>query len=367
MHDFYEILEITRTASDSEIKKAYRRLALRWHPDKNPEQKDEAERKFKQISQAYEVLSDAKKRGIYDTHGHEGLAGHAAGQSRRGGSTRHRHHRPTDPFGFGFTAFDDDKFDDPFASFGFTFRDPFDLFREFFGGDPFSDLRQDRYRNAFFGFPPPVFSFGFGISPMLRHAFSTDHMLDHHHNHGFSAFTASTTNFETFAHDTPAIRRITTTTKVVNGKKISTKKVLENGVETVHVYEDGNLKSKSVNGIQQALPHQPTASVATAPPVAHTKDSSSSSNRHVSRTASSAGASSHSNGAAHTDPHRPATTSSNPYHHGHHHHHHHHTAVHIPAAHRTPATSGVSSTKKMRGDDHTKRNWYAGQTTTQHA
>lgn len=83
----------------------------------------------------------------------------------------------------------------------------------------FVDLRRDRYQNNFFGFPSPAFGFGFGLSP-LAGFHTADRMLD---NHGFSAFTASTTNFESF-NDTPAIRRITTTTKVVNGKKVSTKK-----------------------------------------------------------------------------------------------------------------------------------------------
>ena len=57
---YYEILEITKNASESEVKKAYRSLALRWHPDKNPENMKEAEIRFKEISEAYEVLSDSK-------------------------------------------------------------------------------------------------------------------------------------------------------------------------------------------------------------------------------------------------------------------------------------------------------------------
>lgn len=56
---YYEILEITQSANDAEIKKAYRSLALRWHPDKNPNNSQEAEIRFKEISEAYEVLSDS--------------------------------------------------------------------------------------------------------------------------------------------------------------------------------------------------------------------------------------------------------------------------------------------------------------------
>uniref|UniRef100_A0A3Q2ID32 DnaJ heat shock protein family (Hsp40) member B6 n=1 Tax=Equus caballus TaxID=9796 RepID=A0A3Q2ID32_HORSE len=111
MVDYYEVLGVQRHASAEDIKKAYRKLALKWHPDKNPENKEEAERKFKQVAEAYEVLSDAKKRDLYDKYGKEGLNGGGGGGSH---------------------------FDSPFE-FGFTFRNPDDVFREFFGGrDPFS-------------------------------------------------------------------------------------------------------------------------------------------------------------------------------------------------------------------------------------
>ncbi|URD93082.1 DnaJ [Musa troglodytarum] len=73
--DYYNILKVNRSATDEDLKKSYRRLAIRWHPDKNPSNKEEAEAKFKQISEAYEVLSDAQRRAIYDQHGEEGLKG----------------------------------------------------------------------------------------------------------------------------------------------------------------------------------------------------------------------------------------------------------------------------------------------------
>lgn len=57
---YYSVLEVSRTSSLSDIRKAYRRLALIWHPDKNPDRKEEAEKKFKEISEAYEVLSDGE-------------------------------------------------------------------------------------------------------------------------------------------------------------------------------------------------------------------------------------------------------------------------------------------------------------------
>lgn len=97
--DYYEVLEVTRTASSEEVKKSYRKLALKYHPDRNKGDK-ESEEKFKEAAEAYEVLSDPEKRQIYDRFGHEGLQ-----QS-------------------GFQGFR--NFEDVFSSFG-------DIFEEFFG------------------------------------------------------------------------------------------------------------------------------------------------------------------------------------------------------------------------------------------
>lgn len=71
--DYYKILGIAKGAKDDEIKKAYRKMALRYHPDKN--KTIGAEEKFKEVAEAYEVLSDKKKRDIYDKYGEEGLKG----------------------------------------------------------------------------------------------------------------------------------------------------------------------------------------------------------------------------------------------------------------------------------------------------
>lgn len=78
--DFYEVLAISRTASVEEIKAAYRKAAMQWHPDRNPDNKQEAEVRFRECTEAYSVLSDAQKRQIYDTYGHAGLA-HAGAQT----------------------------------------------------------------------------------------------------------------------------------------------------------------------------------------------------------------------------------------------------------------------------------------------
>lgn len=76
--DYYESLGVSKTASEEEIKKAYRRLAMKHHPDRNPDDKA-AEAKFKEIKEAYEILSDAQKRAIYDQMGHAGIDGQAQG------------------------------------------------------------------------------------------------------------------------------------------------------------------------------------------------------------------------------------------------------------------------------------------------
>ncbi|MBW1896014.1 MAG: DnaJ domain-containing protein [Deltaproteobacteria bacterium] len=105
--DYYEILGLNRNATDQGIKAAYRKLALKYHPDRNPGSK-EAEESFKEAAEAYEVLRDPQKRNIYDQYGHEGLQG------------------------TGFSGFR--GFEDIFSSFS-------DIFDEFFG---FGSRRRSR-------------------------------------------------------------------------------------------------------------------------------------------------------------------------------------------------------------------------------
>ena len=76
--DYYKLLELPRTATADEIKRAYRRLAMKFHPDRNPDN-PEAEHKFKECKEAYEVLTDAQKRAVYDQFGHAGLEGGRGG------------------------------------------------------------------------------------------------------------------------------------------------------------------------------------------------------------------------------------------------------------------------------------------------
>ena len=76
--DFYEILGVSKTSTDDEIKKAYRKVALKFHPDRNPGNA-ESEAKFKEAAEAYEVLSNKEKRARYDRFGHAGVKGGAGG------------------------------------------------------------------------------------------------------------------------------------------------------------------------------------------------------------------------------------------------------------------------------------------------
>jgi molecular chaperone DnaJ len=73
--DYYEVLGVQRSAGEDDVKKAFRKLAVKYHPDKNPDNRKEAEGKFKEVAEAYDVLSDAQKRQRYDQFGHEGLRG----------------------------------------------------------------------------------------------------------------------------------------------------------------------------------------------------------------------------------------------------------------------------------------------------
>ena len=91
--DYYEVLGVSRNADESELKKAYRKLAMKYHPDRNPDDKD-AETKFKEINEAYEILSDKEKRSLYDQFGHAGVNQNAGGGFSGG-------------FGEGFGGFED--------------------------------------------------------------------------------------------------------------------------------------------------------------------------------------------------------------------------------------------------------------------
>ncbi|KAI3355317.1 hypothetical protein L3Q82_018173, partial [Scortum barcoo] len=226
MVEYYQILGVQKNATQEDIKKAYRKLALKWHPDKNPDNKEEAERRFKELSEAYEVLSDESKRNIYDRYGKEGLSAGGGG----GGGGGHYDH-----FGGG----------------GFTFRNPEDVFREFFGGrDPFADFFADDPFDDFFGGSRSRQRgasrgrmggsvFGFGSFPAFGPSFSG-------FNSGFNSFGDMGGGFTSFSSSSFGgggggmgnFRSVSTSTKFINGRKITTKRIVENGQERVEVEED---------------------------------------------------------------------------------------------------------------------------------
>jgi len=345
MADFYATLEVAKGASTADIKKAYRRLALKWHPDKNPTNQEEATKKFKELSEAYEVLSDDKKRKTYDQFGHEGLnamnggrsgGGGGSGGGSSGGGRRHRYQREFDGSvpGGGIYNFAE-VFDDGGLGAGhFVFRDPFDVFREFFGGaDPFQDIldpfgvlggihgvhRHPRHRShhgATVGAVPTTRNGG-GGGPARRH----NHHHHHHHHAAAAAAAPVVSALQPFQlHANPfaplggglmspfggleaafggafggalspfgaqslfaadlngaaangsvqtfssmlggvggggvgGMRSSSTSTKFVNGKKITTQRLCENGMETVKTFENDVLMSHTVNGEQQAIQH----------------------------------------------------------------------------------------------------------------
>ncbi|KAG5684746.1 hypothetical protein PVAND_013960 [Polypedilum vanderplanki] len=167
MSDYYTILGVQRNATEREIKKAYKELALKYHPDKNREiSQAEATRKFSEISKAYEVLSNPNSRRQYDLQLHS-----------------------------------------PSEEFSFNFRDPFENFDAFFDNrTPFDEL--------------------FDLTSEINMNFSTEV------NYNQSTVT------KTFS----------------NGREIETRRNNTNGHEVIEVFENGVLKSRTVNGIQQALP-----------------------------------------------------------------------------------------------------------------
>uniref|UniRef100_U5EYH9 Putative dnaj protein n=1 Tax=Corethrella appendiculata TaxID=1370023 RepID=U5EYH9_9DIPT len=241
MVDYYKVLEISKTATEAEIKKAYKKLALKWHPDKNPDNPEESNRKFKEISEAYEVLSDEKKRRIYDQYGKEGLVGNTDRYQ-----SRHRRHNGH------YNEFE------TFGGFPFTFRDPEDVFREFFGG-PFEDIfrihhhaqhynNNRHHRNSH---PQNIISSPF-MSPFMSFNLMDDFFnMDGGPRGGGGGFQS----LSEFSVGNGPVKRTSTSTTFVNGKKLMTKRIYENGTETIMSYENDVLKSKTVNGVAQAIPY----------------------------------------------------------------------------------------------------------------
>ncbi|CAI4230512.1 unnamed protein product [Auanema sp. JU1783] len=212
----YTILGIPNNSDDQAIKKAYRKLALKWHPDKHTEEKDKeaAEKKFKKIAQAYEILSDAKKRQDFDRS--------------QNPTAFARTRRPGMPRGFGHH----EDF----------FRSPFDIFKEFFGNrDPFQDVFFDD-------------AFKYKESPFKVHRFPSSRVhifYDKKQPKDEKDCKFSTVIRFTSSKDgkTPLVRKTSTTTRIVDGKQVVTKKTENEDEEIVEILEDGQLKSRTVHNV----------------------------------------------------------------------------------------------------------------------
>ncbi len=122
--DYYQTLGVSKTASDSEIKAAYRKKALEWHPDRN--KTPEAAEKFKEINEAYEVLSNSEKRQAYDQYGPDAFAQGSGAQGQGPFTYTYQTYGGGQPFGSAQGG------ENPFE--GMDFGDPFEIFEQFFGG-----------------------------------------------------------------------------------------------------------------------------------------------------------------------------------------------------------------------------------------
>lgn len=135
-NEYYQVLGVKQDASDAELKKAYRKAALKWHPDKNPDQKEHAEKMFKSVSEAYAVLSDPNKKAYYDQHGKAGLdATGGEGFDAAGMAAKHAEDATMHLFGIPIVSHVN-KWLREFQE-GLIFKsDPFDDFDDTFGPGP---------------------------------------------------------------------------------------------------------------------------------------------------------------------------------------------------------------------------------------
>ncbi len=134
--DYYDILGINKSASADEIKKAYRKQALEWHPDRHKDDKEAAEKRFKEINEAYQVLSNPEKKAAFDQYGHAAFTP-GGGNPFAGGFPGGQ----SGPFTYTYTTGGGGE--NPFGNF--DFGDPFDIFESFFGGgNPFGHAQRQQ-------------------------------------------------------------------------------------------------------------------------------------------------------------------------------------------------------------------------------
>ncbi|NXE40382.1 DNJB8 protein, partial [Ptilorrhoa leucosticta] len=206
MMDYYKVLGLQKDASQDDIKKSYHKLALKWHPDKNPRNKEEAEKKFKEIVEAYETLSDPQKRSLYDKSVEECRMHReraAAGYNSFFGS----HH--------GFPH-QEEVFEEMYP-FTCIFLNPFDV-----------RINGENWRSTS------------GRGGRSREPFM--------HGNSFCSSGHPTFFFTENTAGPYGVRTVITTTEEINGKTITIRKIIEDGQETKEVEEDGKLKSVIING-----------------------------------------------------------------------------------------------------------------------
>mmetsp|Transcript_47704 Transcript_47704/g.85886 ORF Transcript_47704/g.85886 Transcript_47704/m.85886 type:complete len:256 (-) Transcript_47704:103-870(-) len=196
MEDFYVILGVSRDASEADVKKAYRKEALKWHPDKNPDNKENAEARFKAVAEAYEVLSNPEKRRLYDMGGKEAVNGGGGGGGGHGYHGFHQGH----PGGMGHA---------------------FDIFEQFFGGrDPFAEM--DRMFAEMQQGPGMRGGMRGGSMGGMGSMFDDDFF-----NSGFGAPGGGGASFSSFSSSSMGgggggmMTSTSTTTRTVNGKRVT--------------------------------------------------------------------------------------------------------------------------------------------------
>ena len=225
--DYYDILGLGRGASETDIKKAYRKLAVKWHPDKNPNNREEAESMFKGIAEAYDVLSDPQKRAAYDRYGKDGLDGQSH-PSGGGGFSGHGVH---------------------------DFAHADEIFRRFFGGrDPFADFFGDDDASPFGSvFGPSSFGGRVGGRGMFRSMMDDDDFFGGGMmgGGGFSSFSSSS-----FGGGGGFSQSTSTSTRIENGVRVTRKtttKTDASGQTTTTVEEsrtgpDGRTETRMLQG-----------------------------------------------------------------------------------------------------------------------
>ena len=218
--DLYEVLELDREASGDAVRRQYKKLALKWHPDKNPDDREYCEHMFKAVSRAYEVLSNDEMRRRYDAYGLAGLEEGAADDDsfvRRGHRERSRAAPSFDDFFFGGDVFGRTR-GGPFA-----FHDPFELFNMLFDDDFFGESRGRRRGGSDFFFGGHGFmddAFDSFFSPCPRRSSGRHDMFSMMMGGGFPSLLM---NGGPALGGAGTMRSVTSQTTIVNGRRVTRK------------------------------------------------------------------------------------------------------------------------------------------------